>query len=288
MSADDRVDNLAEDHGIRTPAPRGKEAVRLAWSRLRLEAASAAAEEPMLASFVNAAILRHDGFKDALAHRIAAKLEDAQLDSLVINDVVHESLRSDPTIAEFAAADMLAIAERDPACRSLLQPFLYFKGFHATQSHRIAHWLWGQGRETLAFHLQSRISERFGLDIHPAARIGQGLMIDHATGVVIGETAVIGDDVSILHEVTLGGTGAEGIERHPKIGNGVLIGAGAKILGNITVGDEARIAAGSVVLKPVEARCTVAGVPARPVGGPCVEPAKRMDQTLNEEDGPQG
>ena len=282
MSADDRVDNLAEDHGIRTPAPRGKEAVRLAWSRLRVEAASAAAEEPMLASFVNAAILRHDGFKDALAHRIAAKLEDAQLDSLVINDVVHESLRSDPTIAEFAAADMLAIAERDPACRSLLQPFLYFKGFHATQSHRIAHWLWGQGRETLAFHLQSRISERFGLDIHPAARIGQGLMIDHATGVVIGETAVIGDDVSILHEVTLGGTGAEGIERHPKIGNGVLIGAGAKILGNITVGDEARIAAGSVVLKPVEARCTVAGVPARPVGGPCVEPAKRMDQTLDE------
>ncbi|WP_375283366.1 serine O-acetyltransferase [Marinicauda pacifica] len=288
MSADDRVDNLAEDHGIRTPAPRGKEAVRLAWSRLRVEAASAAAEEPMLASFVNAAILRHDGFKDALAHRIAAKLEDAQLDSLVINDVVHESLRSDPTIAEFAAADMLAIAERDPACRSLLQPFLYFKGFHATQSHRIAHWLWGQGRETLAFHLQSRISERFGLDIHPAARIGQGLMIDHATGVVIGETAVIGDDVSILHEVTLGGTGAAGIERHPKIGNGVLIGAGAKILGNITVGDEARIAAGSVVLKPVQARCTVAGVPARPVGGPCVEPAKRMDQTLNEEDGPQG
>lgn len=288
MSADDRVDNLAEDHGIRTPAPRGKEAVRLAWSRLRVEAASAAAEEPMLASFVNAAILRHDGFKDALAHRIAAKLEDAQLDSLVINDVVHESLRSDPTIAEFAAADMLAIAERDPACRSLLQPFLYFKGFHATQSHRIAHWLWGQGRETLAFHLQSRISERFGLDIHPAARIGQGLMIDHATGVVIGETAVIGDDVSILHEVTLGGTGAAGIERHPKIGNGVLIGAGAKILGNITVGDEARIAAGSVVLKPVQARCTVAGVPARPVGGPCVEPAKRMDQTLGEEDGPQG
>jgi serine O-acetyltransferase len=288
MSADDRVDNLAEDHGIRTPAPRGKEAVRLAWSRLRVEAASAAAEEPMLASFVNAAILRHDGFKDALAHRIAAKLEDAQLDSLVINDVVHESLRSDPTIAEFAAADMLAIAERDPACRSLLQPFLYFKGFHATQSHRIAHWLWGQGRETLAFHLQSRISERFGLDIHPAARIGQGLMIDHATGVVIGETAVVGDDVSILHEVTLGGTGAAGIERHPKIGNGVLIGAGAKILGNITVGDEARIAAGSVVLKPVQARCTVAGVPARPVGGPCVEPAKRMDQTLNEEDGPQG
>ena len=274
MSADDRVDNLAEDHGIRTPAPRGKEAVRLAWSRLRVEAASAAAEEPMLASFVNAAILRHDGFKDALAHRIAAKLEDAQLDSLVINDVVHESLRSDPTIAEFAAADMLAIAERDPACRSLLQPFLYFKGFHATQSHRIAHWLWGQGRETLAFHLQSRISERFGLDIHPAARIGQGLMIDHATGVVIGETAVIGDDVSILHEVTLGGTGAAG--------NGVLIGAGAKILGNITVGDEARIAAGSVVLKPVQARCTVAGVPARPVGGPCVEPAKRMDQTLDE------
>lgn len=285
MSADDVMNKLAEDHGIRSPAPRGAEAVRQAWSRLRMEAASAAAEEPMLASFVNAAILRHDGYGDALAHRIAAKLEDAQLDSLVINDVVHEALRADPQITQFAAADMLAIAERDPACRSLLQPFLYFKGFHATQSYRIAHWLWKEGRETLAFHLQSRISERFGLDIHPAARIGQGLMIDHATAVVIGETAVVGDDVSILHEVTLGGTGASGIDRHPKIGNGVLIGAGAKILGNITVGDEARIAAGSVVLKPVPARCTVAGVPARPVGGPCAKPSKSMDQTLEDPEG---
>lgn len=282
MSAEDTIQNLAEDHGIRTPAPRGAQAVKLAWSRLRMEAASAAAEEPMLASFVNAAILRHETFADALAHRMAEKLEDKQLDSLVINDVVHEALRADPKIAQYAAADMLAIAERDPACRSLLQPFLYFKGYHATQGHRIAHHLWNEGRETLAFHLQSRVSERFGVDINPAARIGQGIMIDHATGVVIGETAVVGDDCSILQGVTLGGTGATGIDRHPKIGNGVLLGAGSQVLGNIKIGDQARVAAGSVVLKPVPARCTVAGVPARPVGGPCAEPAKTMDQTLDD------
>lgn len=285
MSADHTIEKLAEDHGVRTPAPRGAEAVRLAWSRLRMEAASAAAEEPMLASFVNAAILRHDSFAAALAHRMAEKLEDKQLDALVINDVVHEALRADPQIAQYAAADMLAIAERDPACRSLLQPFLYFKGFHATQGHRIAHWLWHEGRETLAFHLQSRVSERFGVDINPAARIGQGIMIDHATGVVIGETAVVGDDCSILQGVTLGGTGAAGIDRHPKVGNGVLLGAGAQVLGNITIGDEARIAAGSVVLKPVPPRCTVAGVPAKPVGGPCAKPSKTMDQTLDDTGG---
>ena len=147
--------------------------------------------------------------------------------------------------------------------------------------YRIAHWLWREERETLAFHLQSRISERFAVDINPAARLGCGIMIDHATAVTIGETAVVGDDVSLLHEVTLGGTGTEEGDRHPKIGRGVLIGAGAKVLGNIKVGEEARIAAGSVVLKPVPARCTVAGVPAAPVGGPCAEPSRTMDQTLS-------
>jgi serine O-acetyltransferase len=162
-----------------------------------------------------------------------------------------------------------------------LQPFLYFKGYHALQAHRIAHWLWKQGRQTLAFHLQSRVGERFGLDIHPAARIGSGVMFDHATSVVIGETAVVGDDCSILHEVTLGGTGAAHEDRHPKIGKGVLIGAGARVLGNIQVGDGARIAAGSVVLEPVPAGCTVAGVPAKIVGKcACKEPAKSMDQSL--------
>ncbi len=254
--------------------------VESVWARLRVEAASAAAEEPFLASFLNAAILRHDNFANALAYRIAAKLADAQLDTMLAHDVAQEALKADPAIVTKAAADMLAIDERDPACLSLLQPFLYFKGFHALQSHRVSHWLWQQGRQTLAFHLQSRVAERFGLDIHPAAKIGSGVMIDHATSVVIGETAEVGDDCSILHEVTLGGTGAAHEDRHPKIGRGVMIGAGARVLGNIKVGDGARIAAGSVVLQPVPSGCTVAGVPAKIVGDCCDEPAKSMDQSL--------
>jgi serine O-acetyltransferase len=250
------------------------------WSRLRVDAALAAAEEPILASFFNAAILRHETFENALAYQLASKLADAQLDAMLARDVVEEAIAADPSIATRAAADMVAIEERDPACRSLLQPFLYFKGYLALQGYRIAHWLWREGRETFAFHLQSRISERFGLDIHPAAIIGQGVMIDHATSVVIGETAVVGDNVSMLHSVTLGGTGKSGIKRHPMICDGVLIGAGAKVLGDITIGKEARIAAGSVVLKDVPAHCTVAGIPAVPVGGPCSEPARSMEQTF--------
>lgn len=254
------------------------------WSNLRIAAAQASAEEPILASFLNAAILRHDRFEDALAYRLASKLADAQLDAMLARDVVEQAIAADPLIARRAAADMVAIEERDPACQSFLQPFLYFKGFLALQAYRVAHWLWTEGRDIFAFHLQSRISERFGLDIHPAARIGQGIMIDHATGVVIGETAVVGDNVSLLHGVTLGGTGKTETDRHPKIANGVLIGAGAKVLGDISVGEEARIAAGSVVLKDVPAHCTVAGVPAEPVGGRCNEPARTMDQRLDTSD----
>lgn len=254
------------------------------WSRLRFDAASAAAGEPMLASMLNAAVLRHDSFSEALAHRVAEKMADAQLDALQMHHIARAAFAAAPEIAEEAARDMLAVDERDPAVRSFLQPFLYFKGFHALLCYRVAHWLWREGRETLAFHLQSRMSERFGVDIHPAARLGCGIMIDHATSVVIGETAAVGDDVSILHEVTLGGTGAESGDRHPNIGRGVLIGAGAKVLGNIRVGEAARIAAGSVVLQDVPARCTVAGVPARPVGGPCAEPSRTMDQTFTDAD----
>jgi len=250
------------------------------WARLRVEAAAAAAEEPILASFLNAAILRHDQFSHALAYRLASKLADAQLDMMLARDVAEAALEGDPHIIEQAAADMVAVEERDAACTSFLQPFLYFKGYHALQAHRVAHWLWHEGRDTLAFHLQSRVSERFGVDIHPAASIGQGVMIDHASSVVIGETAVVGDDCSLLHEVTLGGTGASHDDRHPKIGRGVLIGAGAKVLGNIEVGDNARIAAGSVVLKPVPANCTVAGVPAKIVGDCCPQPARSMNQQL--------
>ena len=264
-----------------TAVREGAEAV---WMRLRVEAAAAAAEEPILASFLNAAILRHGQFQNALAGQLASRLADAQLDAMLARDVAEDALKGDPRIVERAAADMEAIMERDPACLGYLQPFLYYKGFHALQSQRVAHWLWKEGRQTLAFHFQSRISERYGVDIHPAARIGQGVMIDHATSVVIGETAVIGDDVSLLHEVTLGGTGAAHEDRHPKVGKGVLIGAGAKVLGNIHIGDYAKIAAGSVVLKDVPPGCTVAGVPAKIVGDCCPHPAESMDQTVPDGD----
>jgi serine O-acetyltransferase len=184
-------------------------------------------------------------------------------------------------LRERTEADLKAVFERDPACKGYVQPFLFFKGFMALQTHRVGHWMWSHGRQTLAFYLQSRVSEVFQVDIHPAAQLGSGIFVDHGTGIVIGETAVVGDDVSMLHGVTLGGTGAELGDRHPKIGRGVLLGAGAKVLGNITVGDYAKVASGSVVLKPVPAHCTAAGVPARLMNCPtCDEPARTMDQTL--------
>ena len=198
-----------------------------------------------------------------------------------LREIADQALRSDPSIVEKVERDLKAVFERDPACKGYVQPFLFFKGFQALQAHRVAHWLWTEGRETIAFYLQSRVSEVFQLDIHPAARIGGGVFVDHGTGIVIGETATVGDDVSMLHGVTLGGTGAERGDRHPKIGKGVLLGAGAKVLGNIHVGDYAKVASGSVVLKDVPAGCTAAGVPARLVNCPtCEEPARSMDHTL--------
>jgi serine O-acetyltransferase len=198
-----------------------------------------------------------------------------------LRELAIEAYRASPNLVETAEADLKAVFERDPACKGYVQPFLFFKGFQALQTQRIAHWLWGQGRETMAFYLQSRMSEIFQVDIHPATQIGSGVFIDHGTGIVIGETAVIGDDVSLLQGVTLGGTGAERGDRHPKIGRGVLLGAGAKVLGNIQIGDYAKVASGSVVLKPVPAHCTAAGVPARLVNCPTgEEPARSMDHTL--------
>jgi len=195
--------------------------------------------------------------------------------------MAEDAYAADPSLLEKAEADLRAVFERDPACQGYLQPFLFFKGFQALQTHRLAHWLWSQGRETLAFYLQSRSSELFQVDINPAARFGSGIFIDHATGIVVGETAVVGDDVSMLQNVTLGGTSTEREDRHPKIGKGVLLGAGAKVIGNITIGDYAKVAAGSVVLRDVPAGCTAAGVPARLVNCPtCPEPGKTMDQTL--------
>jgi serine O-acetyltransferase len=251
------------------------------WAALRNEAEHAARTEPALASLVNAVILSHDNLGDALSYQLAHKLGDQELRSMSLRELVLDAYRSAPALVEFAEADLKAVFERDPACKGYVQPFLFFKGFQALQTQRIAQWLWGQGRETMAFFLQSRMSEIFQVDIHPATRIGSGVFIDHGTGIVIGETAVIGDDVSLLQGVTLGGTGAERGDRHPKIGRGVLLGAGAKVLGNIQIGDYAKIASGSVVLKPVPAHCTAAGVPARLVNCPTGdEPARSMDHTL--------
>ena len=263
----------------------GLEQSQPVWTRLRADAAAAAAQEPVLASFLNATILNHTSMSDALSFLLAQKLGAADVSQLMMREVCEDALNADPSIVEAAERDMRAVRERDPACRSYLQPFLYFKGFAGLQAYRIAHWLWTQRRETLAFHLQSRTSELFSVDIHPAARMGSGIFIDHAHGIVIGETAQVDDDVSMLHSVTLGGTGKERGDRHPKIRSGVLIGAGAKVLGNIEVGERARIAAGSVVLHRVPPNCTVAGVPAKPIGGACCDdPAKSMDQRFEPED----
>jgi serine O-acetyltransferase len=251
------------------------------WAALRNEAIAACKAEPPLTSLLDAVILSHDGLASALSYQLARKLGDQVIPPISLREIALEAYDADPAIVERAEADMRATFERDPACKGYLQPFLFFKGFIALQAHRIGHWLWTEERETLAFYLQSRTSELFQVDIHPAARMGAGLFIDHATGVVIGETAVVGDDVSMLHGVTLGGTGAERGDRHPKIGKGVLLGAGAKVLGNIQIGDYAKIASGSVVLRPVPTGCTAAGVPARLVNCPsCPEPARTMDHTL--------
>ncbi|WP_292053388.1 MULTISPECIES: serine O-acetyltransferase [unclassified Brevundimonas] len=257
------------------PDPKG------VWVSLRRAAEDAARAEPQLASHLNSVILSHEDLAGALSFQIARKLGDSELGAMTVREVALAAMTSDPSIIRAAEADLLAVEERDPAIRTLLQPFLYFKGYQSLQAWRVAHWLWEEGRDTLAFHFQSRISELFQLDIHPAARIGSGVFIDHGTGIVIGETAVVGDEVSMLHAVTLGGTGAERGDRHPKIGRGVLLGAGAKVLGNIEIGDYAKVASGSVVLKPVPSGCTVAGVPARLVNCPTeASPARTMDHTL--------
>ena len=251
------------------------------WSGLRTEAEAIAAGEPLLASFVHASILAHARLEDALSFHLANKLADADMGAMKIRDTFQAAFAAAPEIGQAVRADLAAIRERDPASRGFVQPFLFFKGFQALQAYRIAHWLWHANRVWMALYFQSRISETFGADIHPAARIGRGVFIDHATGIVIGETAVVEDDVSMLHGVTLGGTGKQGGDRHPKIRKGVLIGAGAKILGNIEIGRCARVAAGSVVLHPVAPNTTVAGVPAKPVGtAGCAEPSRSMDQIL--------
>lgn len=253
------------------------------WQQIRTEALAASQREPMLASFYHAAILNHASFAAAISFHLANKLDSQAMPALAIRETFEAAIAADPSIEIAMHSDIIAHRERDPACDSYCTPFLFFKGYHALQSFRIAHWLWQQRRECLALFFQNQISEVFAVDIHPGARIGKGVMIDHATGVVIGETAVLGDNVSMLHGVTLGGSGCTKGDRHPKIGAGVLIGVGAQILGNIEVGEGAKIGAGSVVLEVVAPHTTVAGVPARVIGRPSgSEPARDMDHQLND------
>ncbi len=248
------------------------------WHRIQQEAEAAVAAEPLLGGMVHACVLHHRTLEKALAYRMAQKLASGEMSEQILREIGDEAYAADPSLGASARADIVAVYDRDPACHRFLQPLLYFKGFQAVQAYRIGHWLWRNGRKDFAYFIQMRVSEVFGIDIHPAARIGKGIMIDHAHSIVIGETAVVGDNVSMLHSVTLGGTGKEEEDRHPKIGDGVLIGAGAKVLGNIRVGNCSRIAAGSVVLAEVPPCKTVAGVPAKIVGeAGCDQPAMRMD-----------
>ncbi|MDJ0849573.1 MAG: serine O-acetyltransferase [Myxococcota bacterium] len=251
------------------------------WREIREEVAAEAEREPSLASFLHATVLNHDRLEDALSYRLAEKLQSQNLHAMQLREVIDEALAKSPEIGDAVRADLRAVATRDPACTGACVPLLYFKGFHALEAYRIAHWLYGEGRVGVALHLQNRISEIFAVDIHPAARLGKGIFIDHGTGVVIGETAVVEDDVSMLHGVTLGGTGKQSGDRHPKVRRGVLISAGAKVLGNVEIGTGAKIGAGSVVLEDVPPHTTVVGVPGRAVGRPAAEqPALEMDHSL--------
>ncbi|MEP3299230.1 MAG: serine O-acetyltransferase [Pseudoruegeria sp.] len=256
------------------------------WRRIRDEAYEAVNEEPLLGGLVHGCVLHHDTLERALSYRIASKLASSEMSEQILREIADEAHDADPSIGAAARADIVAVVDRDPACQRMLQPLLFFKGFQAIQAYRIGHWLWSQGRKDFAYFIQMRVSECFGVDIHPAATIGQGIMIDHAHSIVIGETARVGDNVSMLHSVTLGGTGKEDDDRHPKIEDGVLIGAGAKVLGNIKVGHCSRIAAGSVVLQAVPACSTVAGVPAKIVGeAGCDQPSQMMDQLIRDSHG---
>ncbi len=252
------------------------------WQAIREEAAREADSEPVLASFLHSIILNHASLEEALSYHLAGKLTNLNLPSITLRDIIMEAMAADAKIGKAVRADICAVRDRDPACTFYSAPLLYYKGLHALEAYRISHWLWTQDRHTLAFCFQNRISEVFGVDIHPAARIGSGILIDHGSSLVIGETAVVDDNVSMLQGVTLGGTGKESGDRHPKVRTGVLISAGAMILGNVEIGANAKVGANSVVLTDVPSGCTVAGVPAKLVGrcAKLQQPALEMDHNL--------
>jgi serine O-acetyltransferase len=248
------------------------------WTRIRDEANDIVQREPEIGTFIYSSILHHDTLETAVVHRVSERLDHADVSAGLIRQAYTDALEAEPKIGQAFRADIVAVFDRDPATDRFIEPVLYYKGFHAIQTHRLAHWLWSQNRKDFAYYLQSRSSAVFQCDVHPAAKMGRGIFLDHATGLVVGETAVIGDNVSMLHDVTLGGTGKDHGDRHPKIADGVLIGAGAKIIGNIEIGHCSRVAAGSVVLKAVPHNVTVAGIPAKVVGdSPCEEPSRTMD-----------
>lgn len=252
------------------------------WQTIRQETECHAEKEPILASFLHATILNHHSMETALSFHLANKLDSATVSAMLVREVIQEAMQKSKHISMAIRADLLAIKDRDPAFSALSAPFLYYKGYHALQAYRVAHWLWSEKRKSLALFLQNQISVVFGVDIHPAARVGKGVLLDHGTGIVIGETAVVEDDVSILQSVTLGGTGKESGDRHPKIRRGVLLSAGAIVLGNIEVGIGAKVGAGSVVLKNVPPHTTVAGVPAEVVGKPkSTSPALDMNHQIS-------
>jgi serine O-acetyltransferase len=254
------------------------------WKRVREEASEAVRAEPLLGGVVHSSLLHHLSLERALAYRFSMKLASSEMSEQILREIADEAYFHETELGQAARADIMAVFDRDPACHRFIQPILFFKGFQAVQAYRVGHWLWTRGRRDLAYFVQMRVSEVFGVDIHPAAKVGKGIMIDHAHSIVIGETAVVGDNVSMLHSVTLGGTGKEDGDRHPKIGNGVMIGAGAKVLGNISVGYCSRIAAGSVVLHDVPHNTTVAGVPAKVIGeAGCSQPSVTMDQLIDGE-----
>jgi serine O-acetyltransferase len=274
-----RLQTILSPDDSRGTSPLAQDAL---WAYIRKEAQETLAREPALSTLLVSSILNRASFEEAIAHRLAVRLGNGVLPSELIVDAFAQATLSDPDIDAAYRADIAAIVERDPACDRLIEPLLFFKGFYALETYRLSHWLWRNGQTDFALYLQSRSSQIFQTDIHPAARIGHGVFLDHATGLVVGETAVIENDVSILQNVTLGGTGKESGDRHPKVRSGVMIGAGAKILGNIEIGSCARVASGSVVLQPVPRNATVAGVPAKVIGTQsCGEPAREMDQILN-------
>jgi len=252
------------------------------WLLITEEAKVSIAEEPLLSEFYQRAILDHLDLEASLSYNLANQLSGSAIPSATIEKLILDALKADPGIADSVRLDIIANVERDPACDKHLIPLLYFKGFQAMQLYRISHWYWCNGRAALALFLQNQVAEKFTVDIHPGARIGSGIMIDHATGLVVGETAIVGDNVSILHSVTLGGSGRGEGDRHPEVGSGVMISAGAKIIGNVKIGDGAKVGAGSLVIDSVPPHATVVGVPARIVGAPLEgTPSFDMNQNLD-------